>query len=49
MLFNSIEFLVFLPVVFLLYWDCGSQLCLLRMVGLALPVPYRIHIALQLL
>lgn len=50
MLFNSIEFLFFLPLVFTVYWlilggECKNifysygQLCFLWMVGLAVPVP----------
>lgn len=54
MLFNSYEFLIFLPIVFLLYWFvftfevakplyCNSQLYILWMVGLEISAPNGIY------
>lgn len=59
MLFNSFEFLIFLPIVFLLYWFVfqaaalakpiysGGKLHLLRLVGLAFPHSDCVYHALQ--
>ena len=58
MLFNSIEFLIYLPVVFLLVCIqtftlaesvcSNSKLCFLRLVGLAFPVTHCLNDLLQL-